>query len=440
MKILKLYAENYKRLSVVEITPTENLVKITGKNAAGKSSILDSIWSVLDNAAAKQPRPIKEGKDEATISLDFGEMRVTRTFRRKDGNDYTTNLRVENADGSRPSKPQTLIDELMGKLTMDPVEFLRMAPKDQFEALKVFVPDFNFAAFDGANATDFEKRTDLNRQAKQLRAQAAGIAAPSERPATADVDALVKSLEEAGTANADVATRLQNRKNAADKAVTARAQAQKNRDRIQQIKEQIDRLNVDIANLTQEAAELDAAAKTQEERLANAGPAPEPVDTSKISEEITAARKLNEGAAAFDRKAEIVKEAERIEAEATALTEAMDARKEHKRAAIAKAKMPVPGLTLEDDMVLFNGVPLEQASDAERLRISAAVAMAGKPEIRVLRIRDGERLDSDGLKLLAKMAKDKDFQVWVEAVDETGKSGVVMVDGRVASVNPSLPS
>lgn len=47
MKIVSLKAENIKRLVAVEITPKGNVVKITGKNANGKSSVLDSIWMAL---------------------------------------------------------------------------------------------------------------------------------------------------------------------------------------------------------------------------------------------------------------------------------------------------------------------------------------------------------------------------------------------------------
>ena len=43
MKILKLQAENVKRLKVVEITPDGNVIMIGGPNDAGKSSVLDSM-------------------------------------------------------------------------------------------------------------------------------------------------------------------------------------------------------------------------------------------------------------------------------------------------------------------------------------------------------------------------------------------------------------
>ena len=43
MKILELRAENIKKLVAVEIKPDGNIVEITGKNGAGKTSVLDSI-------------------------------------------------------------------------------------------------------------------------------------------------------------------------------------------------------------------------------------------------------------------------------------------------------------------------------------------------------------------------------------------------------------
>ena len=95
--------------------------------------------------------------------------------------------------------------------------------------------------------------------------------------------------------------------------------------------------------------------------------------------------------------------------------------------------MPVAGLSLGNGIVMLDGLPLEQASDAQQLRLSVAVAMSANPKLRVIRIRDGSLLDEDGMALLAEMAKDREYQVWIEKVDSTGSVGVVMVDGEVAA-------
>ncbi len=67
--------------------------------------------------------------------------------------------------------------------------------------------------------------------------------------------------------------------------------------------------------------------------------------------------------------------------------------------------------------------------------MSVAIAMAGNPKLRVLRIKDGSLLDSKSYAMLQEMAELHDFQCWVEAVDESGTVGIVMEDGAVASVH-----
>src|SRR5580692_3683869 len=122
VKILQYRSENFKRISVVEITPTGNLVQITGKNGAGKTSVLDGIWTTLAGSEHLQAVPIRKGQDKAVNQLILGtpdkpEMIVTRTLRRRKGEGaegFTNTLVVENADGYRKPSPQAALDELMG--------------------------------------------------------------------------------------------------------------------------------------------------------------------------------------------------------------------------------------------------------------------------------------------------------------------------------------
>ena len=60
MKIVKLTAENFMRLVAVEITPQGNAIMITGKNAAGKSSVLDAIMAAFCGKKYQPAKPIRE--------------------------------------------------------------------------------------------------------------------------------------------------------------------------------------------------------------------------------------------------------------------------------------------------------------------------------------------------------------------------------------------
>jgi DNA repair exonuclease SbcCD ATPase subunit len=100
MRIVKFQAENIKRLVVVEIAPTGNVVQITGKNGAGKTSVLDAIYWALCGKDNIQSVPIRNGASEARIRLDLGEVIVTRKFTKRESGEVTTSVTVESAEGA----------------------------------------------------------------------------------------------------------------------------------------------------------------------------------------------------------------------------------------------------------------------------------------------------------------------------------------------------
>jgi hypothetical protein len=170
-----------------------------------------------------------------------------------------------------------------------------------------------------------------------------------------------------------------------------------------------------------------------EAKLSGAPVLPEKVDTASLQAKIDQGQSLNREFERRAEQAEINRRATAIEAEAQALTAAMEKREAEKLKALQGAQMPVDGLSLSGGSVLFNGLPFDQASDAEALRVSVAIAMAANPKLRVIRVRDGSLLDEDGMTLLSDLARQKDYQIWCERVDSTGKIGIVMDDGEVVA-------
>ena len=63
MQIIRLEADSFKRLRAVDITPRGDMVMITGRNAQGKSSVLDSIQAALAGQRAYNPDPNDENDD-----------------------------------------------------------------------------------------------------------------------------------------------------------------------------------------------------------------------------------------------------------------------------------------------------------------------------------------------------------------------------------------
>lgn len=410
MKIIQLTAENIKKLVLVEIHPTSNVVQLTGKNGQGKTSVLDAIWWALTGQRNIQVNPIRDGQENAIIKLDLGELVVARTFTRQEGGGYTTKLKVENHAGATYKEPQKMLDGLLDSISFDPLAFSRMSPKERFEALKKFVPGVDFDAIEVQNKLNYEERQNLNRKSKELRAQAAGILFPDGLPeAKVDEDALVNELSSAASHNADIDTRYANRE-------ALKKEIEKDKEELALLQSKCDSLGIKIsADLT---------------RINSAPPLPDKKFVDEIKDKINKAKHTNAMIDQKNNKIKIEAEALGIEAKSELLTKSMETREADKKKKIEEAKLPVPGVTFGAGIVLLNGQPFEQASDAEQLRAGMAMAMANAPELKVIRVRDGSLLDSDSMKIVEEMAVQHDFQVWIERVG-SGDVGFELEEGKI---------
>lgn len=434
MKIISLTAENVKRLVSVEIKPDGNLVEITGRNKQGKTSVLDCIMWAIEGAKHIQAQPIRKGEKTAKIRLNLGEMTIQRTFARDEVDGSTTSkLIVMASDGATYGSPQGMLDALLSELCFDPLAFAKADAKDQFNMLRRLVPGVDFAQIAMDNKDDEEERKGINRLLKQAResAKTAGAGLPDDLPDTPpDESELVRQLQEAGEANTLLARQQSDlqawRASARDKRVLADDQLR----RARLMREEADELET-LASATREAA------ASLEAKVDEVGPLPEPVDTQLLTKALADARALAIVLRRRDESRRLTTEADKLEARSKAITARMRKREEDKQASIAKAELPVEGLGFGEEGILLNGLPFDQASDAEQLTASLLIAMAQSPKLRVARIRDGSLLDTQAMKLLAELADQHDMQIWVERVDSSGQVGFVIEDGHVAKIGVS---
>lgn len=432
MRIVQFESDNFKRLRAVQISPDGNVVTIGGKNGSGKSSILDAIYVALVGLSVAPPKPIRAGEEKCRIKLDLGDLIVTRTFTAKEGGTYTDSLKVESADGNtRFNKPQKVLDELLGAVGFDPFAFVSMKPKDQAATLLEMVPlPVDLDELAAADTADFAARRDVNRDGQALAARLAAIPeVPDDTPAElVDRDAILAELASAAETNTALAAEKARRERALEEANQA----------IRDSVELAERARAMIAEgerLLQQATDDRNAANGRGAELEELPTLGEPVDTAELQQRLAQAEATNAAIARRQQREALEKELEELRAKSKGYTDAMAARELSRKNALAKAKMPIEGLAFGVDdagkaTVLFNGQPFEQASSAEQIRASTAIAMAGNPQLRVLRIKDGSLLDDESMALIAGMAEAEDFQLWVEVVRGDGV-GIIMEDGAV---------
>lgn len=448
MRILTLQAENLKKLKVVDITPDAHMQAITGKNASGKSSILDAIYYALAGKEAICEKPIRNGCEKAKIRLNLGTIAVERKFNASG----STTVSVTNEDGSTWKSPQAMLDALLGELTFDPLGFARSKPKEQRDVIrKIAKISLDIDALNAANEADFKRRTDINREAKQKRTTADAIIVSENTPTEPISEtAILDKMQQAGEFNADIERRKLNRQRAAQDVEDLRREYV---NILGQINPSIEAANNKIADLNRQIAAAEqerdsatallnrqadeklAAAEDLKKKLASAGELPEPISITNLRVDLDGARFTNALIEKRKQRDLVVGEADALEQHARILTDAMTTREKQIEDAIKAAEMPVDGLGFGADCVTYLGVPFSQASSAEQLRVSVSIAMAANPKLRVIRIQDGSLLDDEGMAMISEMAKEKDFQVWLEVVDTTGKVGIFMEDGEVKAVN-----
>jgi DNA repair ATPase RecN len=410
MKIVELRAERFKRLSAVEISPAGDVVIISGKNGAGKSSVLDAIWLALGGAPAAKDsgttRPVKDGEVDAFVRLDLGEITVTRKWTADGGSSLT----VEGAKGKKFSSPQTLLDSLVGSLSFDPLAFSRMSPKDQRKALTEAVKlDFDPDALDAQRKELYDERTATNRELKTLEARLSSMPVP-KAGIPEDEENLSDLLNELKAANAEIERQAQERRKLEE--MRARATA---------LKEQIDHLRAELAALAEQGKAQSALVDSLGECPAIAG----------IEQRINSIQETNAVVRAAREYRTVKAMADKVRKESEALTQKMEALEQEKSQGFERAQFPVKGLAFDAEGVTFNGIPFQQCSSAEQVRIAVAVAAALNPKIRVIRIADGSLLDSASMAEIERLAKEHDMQIWIERVDESGGVGIVIEDGAV---------
>lgn len=461
MKIDSLVIENFKRVVKVVIKPGSNLVRIVGRNAQGKSSILDSLMAVFRGVKYAPSKAIHKGADKAIIKVECGDIVVTRVFNKGD-TEETTGLTVESGKNSVFRSPQSMLNALFGSLSFDPLAFSRMDAKSQYAELQKFVPGVDFGAIAKGRKTSYERRTEVNRFAGDAESSAKLIVVPEGLPAEPhDLDAMTQELAAAGAYNIELEKRRANRAAAAkelgDRMAAIALLPETIDKRIDEIlgaaNKETERMDSDIQRLLKaiaarneeaqksidgymisikaEETTMKAAAEDLRVKIESAAPLGEAKSLSAVH--IEAARQVNADIGKRMQRAEFERLAARYKLESEALTKAIEFADKEKSDAIAAAKMPIVGLGFGDEEILYNDLPFEQASDAERLRVSTAIAMSQNPELRVLRIKEGSLLDDDGLKLLDEMCIANDFQCWVEIVSNDDPLGWVIEDGSVKS-------
>ena len=434
MKIVNLVAENVKKLTAIDITPNDNLVMVTGKNGAGKSSVLDCIVMALCGGRSIPQVPIKKGKDKGKIVIDLGDHQITRSFT-KEG----SYLKIVARDGVAMKSPQKFLDTIVGNISFDPLEFLNNEEKKQRDILLNLI-GVNVDALDKEDERLREERKVIGRELNTFESQIKAIKSPPEHTPDEEISAtdLTDKLQDAMTFNSSIQADTIANENIRESAKREIQDVKNKTERIAAIMMEVKNLEEDIVRLNQTVSEKKEQYIAKKKEIAERVP----IDIDEIRKEIASIGILNQAV-------RIKKDWLRLKGDVAASKKRYDQWSEKiakitsdRADMLSKAKMPVAGLSFDDGGLLYNGIPLAQASDGEKLMVSLGISMAINPTLKVLRIKDGSLLDQSNRKIINDMIHDKDYQLWFETVGVDSEVGILIEEGEIIKVDgvPAAPS
>jgi len=415
MKIINLKSKNIKGIKAIDITPKDDMVIISGKNGAGKTSALDSIWYVLCwKAGAKQtPMPIrkdeKEAEGQVTLCEDLSpddlaagkKPEVLFIVKRVWKSNGDTQLKVTNGKGLKYTTPQKLLDDFIGYLSFDPRLFSQMKGREQRQVL-IDLTGFDNTEIEKKIAFLYDQRLEKGREVKLLTGNREEITIkdlPEELISVADIN---NELQEAMVINTKI-----------DDSVRNKEQALK----------EIERLK-------------DVVASCEDYLLSNTKI---PVDS--LKEKLSESQEMNEQIRAKDRNKIADRKENKAKNEYDDFTQEINDQIKIMEDGLKENwhKIPDQKLSLTETEIAYDGTPYSQISYSEQLKVCIKIGMALNPKLKVLRISDWTLLDNKSKETVRQMSREFGYQIWAEEVDDTRTIGFYIEEGEVKAENEDAP-
>uniref|UniRef100_A0A6M3K1L1 Putative ATPase domain containing protein n=1 Tax=viral metagenome TaxID=1070528 RepID=A0A6M3K1L1_9ZZZZ len=425
-KLTKLYVENFKKIQAVEVEPEGNITIVGGLNEQGKSSLLDSISVLFQGKAAKIPEPVRKGAKKATITGDiqsdswdaFDSMTITRTIT-ANGNWY---VKVQDKDGKKYNSPEGMLKEIFGQ-PVDVCEFVRMTPAERVETLKR-ITGLDFSELDRQRKELYDERTLVGREVKQFEGSIKSLEvypdAPQEK---VSVSELMLRLSEVQAGNRQMIRKK-------EELEQLNRDIEGSKQRLQIMEEELERLQEKIHDaqlFINGLQETKKGLKSVVDGLVYG-------DEEDLKNHIAKADKTNNQIEANIKFKNESEQLENKKSKYQAITCKIEKIDTDKQKQLSEINFPVPGLSFNDNDVLYNDLPFDakQLSSEELLRVSFAVAIAARPNLKNILIREGSLLDENNLKLIGKMAEDAGIHCFVEVVgDDADKATIVIENGII---------
>lgn len=411
MKINKLEIENVKRVKAVKIEPSTNgLTIIGGKNNQGKTSVLDAIaWTL----GGERFRPSQAAREGSTIPPNLRiVMNNGLVVERKGKN---SSLKVTDPSGQKAG--QQLLDGFVEQLALNLPKFMEANSKEKANTLlQIIGIGPQLAELERQEKEMFNERTYIGRTADQKEKYA------KEQPYFPDVPSTPISASELIRQQQEILA--QNGEN------------QRKRECLHRLEQEYQQVTEQIQALLHKQAQLDAdlkIARGSAESLTDQS-------TAELEQNIADIEETNRKVRANLDKDKAEEDAKEYRAQYNTLTTKIEAVRKQKADLLKGADLPLPGLSVEEGELIYNGQKWDNMSGSEQLRVSTAIVRRLNPDCGFVLLDKLEQMDLDTLQEFGQWLEQEGLQAIATRVSTGDECSIIIEDGYVAGQDmPAAP-
>lgn len=411
VKINKLEIENVKRVKAVTIEPTSNgLTILGGNNNQGKTSVLDAIAWALGGNKYKPSKPARDGSmNPPTLRLELSNGLIVE---RKGKN---SDLKVTDPSGQKAG--QQLLDSFVEELALNLPKFIESSAKDKANTLlQIIGVGEKLWELDRKEERLYNERRTIGQIADQKKKYAAEQPhfpeAPNELVSIAD---LIHEQQEILARNGENARKRQNRENIVNSLHLSEARLKQLREQLAQEEAVHDKLMGDYVEANKSIEDL--------------------VDesTDEIESSIANIEEINRKVRANLDKEKAEEDAKQYSSQYDNLTKQIQDVRDERTSLLDSADLPLPGLSVEDGELVFEGQKWDNMSGSQQLRVATAIVRKLKPECGFVLLDKLEQMDIPTLTEFGKWLESEGLQAIATRVSSGEECQIIIEDGYVVS-------
>ena len=410
MKINLLEAENIKRIKALKIEPARNgLTIIGGNNGQGKTSVLDLIAWGLGGEKYRPSQPQRDGsvlQPYLHIVMDNGLV-VERKGKNSD-------LKVTDPSGRKGG--QQLLDEFVEQLAIDLPKFMQANNKDKANTLlQIIGVGDKLYELERKEQELFNQRRTIGQIADQKQKFA------KEQVYYPDAPKEPVSASELIRKQQDILAKNGENQRKRDNALALNAERNRLAEKVNSLKEELEKYQ---KLLIQADVDMTTAYKTAEQLLDES--------TAELEKSISDIDGINRKVRANLDKEKAESDALDYSNQYNTLTTKIEDTRKAKMDLLKNANLPLPGLSVEDGELTYNGYKWDNMSGSDQLKVSTAIVRKLNPKCGFVLLDKLEQMDLGTLQEFDRWLESEGLQAIATRVSTGEECTIILQDGYVA--------